>query len=92
MGAGAAINLGNPKAVIFFIALLLTVVNLETLSPLGFAELAAIVAVVVSVVFAFYAAMAARARRLLSSPRAIRLLNRGSGIALAGAAAAIAAR
>jgi threonine/homoserine/homoserine lactone efflux protein len=90
--AGAAINLGNPKAMIFFLALLPTAVNLETLSPLGFAELAAIVAVVVSVVFAFYAAMAARARRLLSSPRAIRLLNRGSGIALAGAAAAIAAR
>jgi threonine/homoserine/homoserine lactone efflux protein len=90
--AGAAINLGNPKAVIFFLALLPSVVDLDTLTPLGFAELAAIVAAVVMIVFGCYAAAAARARRLFSSPRAIRLLNRGGGMALAGAAAAIAAR
>jgi threonine/homoserine/homoserine lactone efflux protein len=90
--AGAAINLGNPKAVVFFLALLPTVVDLDKLTPLGFAELGVIVAAVVTSVFSAYAAAAARARQLFSSPRAIRMLNRGSGIALAGAAAVVAAR
>ena len=90
--AGAALNLGNPKAVVFFLALLPTVVDLQALTAVGFVELAAIVVLVVSVVFGAYAAAAGRARRLLSSPRAIRLMNRGSSIAVAGAAAAVAAR
>jgi threonine/homoserine/homoserine lactone efflux protein len=90
--AGLAINLGNPKAMVFFLALLPTVVNLDALTPAGFAELAGLVAVIVTAVFTAYAIAAERARRLFSSPRAIRLLNRGSGIAMAGAAAAVAAR
>jgi threonine/homoserine/homoserine lactone efflux protein len=90
--AGLAINLGNPKAVVFFLALLPTVVNLETLTPLGFAEMAGAIALIVVIVFTAYAITAARARRLFTSPRAVRLLNRSSGIAMAGAAAAVAAR
>jgi len=85
-------NLGNPKALVFFLALLPSVVDLGALTPIGFAELAAIVALIVTVVFGGYALAAARARRLFSSPRAVRLLNRGSAMALAGAAAAVAAR
>ncbi len=90
--AGLAINLGNPKAIVFFLALLPTVVNLDALTPLGFAELAVLIAIIVSTVFAVYAAAAARARRLFTSPRAVRLANRGSGIAMAGAAAAVVTR
>ena len=89
---GAAINLGNPKAVVFFLALLPTVVDLNALTLAGFAELAIIVATVVAGVFSTYALVAARPRRLFSSPRALRYMNRGSGIALAGAAAAVASR
>jgi len=44
--AGAAINLGNPKAVVFFLALLPTILDLDTLTAVGFAELSAIVAVI----------------------------------------------
>ncbi|HEY5828575.1 MAG TPA: LysE family translocator [Hyphomicrobiaceae bacterium] len=90
--AGAAINLGNPKAVVFFLALLPTILDLDTLTAVGFAELSAIVAVIVSAVFSAYAVAAERARRLFSSPRAVRLLNRGSAMALAGTAAAVATR
>jgi threonine/homoserine/homoserine lactone efflux protein len=88
---GLAINLGNPKAVVFFLALLPTVVPLEKLSLLGIAELAIVIAIVVTAVFSVYAVAAARARRLFTSPGAVRMLNRGSSVALAGAAA-IAAR
>jgi threonine/homoserine/homoserine lactone efflux protein len=90
--AGLAINLGNPKAIVFFLALLPTVVDLNALTPLGFAELAIAMATIVSAVFAAYTAAAARARRLFTSPRAISLVNRGSGLVMAGAAAAVAAR
>ena len=89
---GAAINLGNPKVIAFFLALLPTVVDLGALTPLGFAELAGTAAVVASGVLAAYALAAARARRLLASARAIRLVNRGSGAVMAGAAVAIATR
>jgi len=90
--AGLAINLGNPKAIVFFLALLPTVVNLDSLTPLGVAELAALVVVIASSVLSAYAIAAGRARRLFTSARAVRLVNRGSSIAMASAAAAVATR
>jgi len=89
---GVAINLGNPKVIVFFLALLPTVVDLGTLTPVGFAELALIVTVIASGVLAGYAMAAARARRLLTSPRAVRVANRCSGAVMAGAAVTIAMR
>ena len=89
---GLAINLGNPKVIVFFLALLPTVVDLGNLTVLGFAELALIIVAVVSGVLTAYALAAARARRLLTSPRTVRLVNRGSGAIMAGAAVTIATR
>lgn len=89
--AGLALTLGNPKVIVFFLALLPTVVDLDRLTPAGFAEIAALIAVILSAVLAGYAAAAARARRLLSSPRALRLVNRGTGAVMAGAAVTVAA-
>ena len=89
---GLAINLGNPKAIAFFLALLPTVVDLSTLTPLGFVELAAIVTVVASSVLSAYAFAAARARRLLISSGTLRRINRGSSVVMAGTAVALAAR
>ena len=45
-----------------------------------------------TVVFGGYILLAARARRLFTSARAIRVLNRATGAVMAGAAAAIAFR
>jgi threonine/homoserine/homoserine lactone efflux protein len=89
---GLAINLGNPKVIVFFLALLPTVVDLRALTPLGFAELALIIAVIASGVLTAYAVAAARARRLFTSPRAVRIVNRTSGAVMAGAAVSIVAR
>lgn len=90
--AGLAINLGNPKVIIFFLALLPTVVDLGELTLIGGVELAAVIAGVASSVLTIYALAAARARRLFTSPRALRLVNRGSSVAMVGAAAAVATR
>ena len=89
---GIAINLGNPKVIVFFLALLPTVVEVGTLTSLGFVELAVIIVVIASGVLTAYALAAARARRLFTSPHAVRLLNRGSAAVMAGAAVTVATR
>lgn len=90
--AGLAINLGNPKVIVFFLALLPTVVDLGRLTPLGFIELALIVTAIASSVLTGYALAAARARRMFASPRGMRLMKRGGAAVMAGAAITIAAR
>lgn len=87
-----ALTLGNPKTMVFFLALLPTVVKLETLSVPGFFEIAAVICVVLPLVLGSYAYAAARARTLLRSPKAIKMVNRGSATAMAGAAVVIATR
>ncbi|MBU8536939.1 LysE family translocator [Falsiroseomonas tokyonensis] len=90
--AGLAVNLGNPKAMMFFFALLPTVVDLGGLTLLGFVELALVIVLVCGGVLGGYALAAARARRLFTSPCAMRWMNRGGATVMAGTAATIAAR
>ena len=89
---GLAINLGNPKVIVFFLALLPTVIDLGSLTPLGFLELFAMVAIIAGGVLTGYAIAAARARRFLTSPRSLRVANRGSSVVMAGAAISIVTR
>lgn len=87
-----SLTLGNPKVIAFFLALLPTIVDLTTVSLVGLVELAALMALILSSVLAGYALLAERARRFISSPREMRIVNRLCGAAIAGAAATIAAR
>ena len=89
---GLSVTLGNPKVIVFFLALLPTVIDLENLSVAGFVEIALLIVVILSCVLTAYALAAAGARRLFTSPRSIRVINRGTGTVMAGAAVAIAAR
>lgn len=91
-GAGLAVTLGNPKTMVFYLAILPAVIDLEAMTALAFVELAGIIVVVLSAVCVAYAFAAARARAALASPRARQIVNRVAGTAMAGAAAAIAAR
>jgi threonine/homoserine/homoserine lactone efflux protein len=85
----ASLTLGNPKVIVFFMAILPAVVDVGRLTSLGIAELAGTIAVLLTAILSTYALLAARARRLLQSPRSQRLLNRGTGAVMAGAAATI---
>ncbi len=89
---GLAVTMGNPKVMIFYLALLPTIIDLTRVSLLGYAELVAATLAVLAVVLGAYIVLASRARRLFTSPRAIRILNRTTGTVMAGAAAAIATR
>jgi threonine/homoserine/homoserine lactone efflux protein len=90
---GFALTLGNPKTIVFFLALLPTVVPLDRpITLLGFTELLGIVLVVLPLICLAYAALAAAARDFFRSSKAIRRLNRTAATIMAGAAALIAVR
>lgn len=90
--AGLAVTLGNPKIMMFYMALLPTIIDLHQITLLGWAELTATMVLVLIVVDVAWVVLAARARRLLTSPRAVRVANRCSAGIMAGAASAIASR
>jgi threonine/homoserine/homoserine lactone efflux protein len=86
------LTLSNPKPMLFFLALLPTVVPLESLSAFGHLEIAGAIAVILPLTLGGYVLLATRARRWLRDPRAIKLMNRGSGTVMAAAAVAVATR
>ena len=90
--SGLTLTLGNPKAIAFFVALLPSILDLEHMTALGFAEVALLIAVILPAVLMAYALFAHAARGFFRSQKALRTLNRVSGTAIAGAAVAIAAR
>jgi threonine/homoserine/homoserine lactone efflux protein len=89
-GAGLTITLGNPKIMVFYLALLPTLVDLNRVGASAWLELTAIMLAVLMTVDAAWALLAVRARRLLTSRKAVRIANRSSAAVMAGAAAVIA--
>jgi threonine/homoserine/homoserine lactone efflux protein len=89
-GAGVAITLGNPKAMVFFLAILPQLLPLASLSVAEACLVWAVMAVVLVAVMGAYALLGAGARILLSSPYHIRRVNRGTAVIMLAAAVAIA--
>jgi threonine/homoserine/homoserine lactone efflux protein len=87
-----ALTLGNPKTMVFFLAVLPTVVQLKHLTVGGFLEIALVISCVLPAVLGAYAVFAARARARLSRPETVRWVQRGTGAVMAGAAVAVATR
>jgi threonine/homoserine/homoserine lactone efflux protein len=90
--AGLTVTLGNPKTMIFYLALTPTLVDLRTITFADYAILAALTVVVLLVVLVPYLALAAKAHWFLKTPRALKALNRTAAAFMAGAALAIASR
>lgn len=90
--AGLSVSLGNPKNMMFYLALLPTLVDLGRVGPAGWAELVGTMLLVLAAVDLSWAVAARQARRLLTSGRGMRFANRLSASMMAGAAAAVAAR
>ena len=91
--SGFMLTMGNPKTIVFYLALLPTVVPLDKpITAIGFSELVTIVVVVLLIIACGYAGLAAAARDFFTSSRALRNLNRTAGAIMAGAAAFVIAR
>lgn len=90
--AGMALTLGNPKIVVFYLALLPAIINLQTINIAGWLELTAAMLFILIVIDLIWVVLAASARRLLKTPAAVRTANRLSAGMMAAAATAIVAR
>lgn len=88
---GMALNLGNPKMPLFYLALLPNVVGPDLgLEQVGLLSL--IIVAIEALVIGGHVLAASRARRVLSSPAALRKVNRVSGGLMVGAGVAVVAR
>jgi threonine/homoserine/homoserine lactone efflux protein len=90
--AGLAVTLGNPKTMIFYLALTPTLVDLHAITLADYTILATLTVAVLFVVLVPYLVLAAKARSLLNAPRALKALNRTAAAFMGGAALAIASR
>ena len=90
--AGLTVTLGNPKIMMFYVALLPSIIDLNGVTLVGWLELVAAMLVVLATVDIVWITLANKARQLLKSPRALKVANRISAGTMAGAAAAIATR
>ena len=87
-----SLTLGNPKAILFFVAILPSVLDLEALSLSEFLVTTFVIAITISAILSVYALMASQARFLIANLSARRALARITAIILAAAATMIAIR
>jgi threonine/homoserine/homoserine lactone efflux protein len=83
-----ALNLGNPKMPLFYLALLPNVVG-QSFTTGQLLPLAGVILAVEVLVIGGHVILAGRARRLLRTPKAVRRVNRAAGGVMVGAGVAI---
>jgi threonine/homoserine/homoserine lactone efflux protein len=88
--SGLLVTLGNPKTMLFYVALVPTLIDLGSIGMREYLILLAVV--VLMIVLIPYMMLASRARTMLKQPRALQALNRVAASILAGTAAFIATR
>jgi threonine/homoserine/homoserine lactone efflux protein len=90
--SGLFVTLGNPKTMLFYVALVPTLIPLEAVGLADYILLVGLTFLVLMAVLLPYILLAAQARGLLNRPEALKVLNRSAAGILAGTAAYIAAR
>ena len=90
--AGLLVTLSNPKIMMFYLALLPTIIDLSRIGTVAWFELTLTMLIVLMAVDFGWALLATRARKLLNTRRAVKFTNRASATVMAGVAAAIATR
>jgi threonine/homoserine/homoserine lactone efflux protein len=88
---GLSVTMGNPRVMVFYVALLPTMLDLERISALGYIESVCTTLGVLSLVYRVYIGPAAQARLLFTSTK-VRIVNRGSAAAMTAAAGWVATR
>ena len=92
IGLGLLVTLGNPKAILFYGALLPAFLDM---TKIGFADFLVLTGIVVgtsALVYGGYMILAERARRLMASAKAVKRLKQATGTILIGAGIVVATR
>jgi threonine/homoserine/homoserine lactone efflux protein len=89
---GFLVSLSNPKALVFFSAVVPSILPLEHLSLGDFALLILASSLTFVMVFGTWAVLAAKARAVLGKAANRLVINRGSAVLIAGSAVAVATR
>lgn len=87
--SGLAISLGNPKVIVFYLALLPNVIDLAAVTLTDWLILSLLTFAVLFVVLLPYSYAAAKLRGVFSNATALRRLNRGAALFIGGAGALI---
>lgn len=88
---GLAVTLGNPKAILFYLGLMPTFMDLQAMTVVDVLEIACVIAAVSLIVLGAYATLAARgSARLTAHPVIARRLQQAAGGLLFGAGAVVA--
>lgn len=90
--AGFSITMGNPKMMLFYLALLPSLVSPDRLSAPMVLSLFVAVVVVLATVFTVYVLAAEKTRRAMTSKQFVQRFNRMTAVALGGAAGWITSR
>jgi threonine/homoserine/homoserine lactone efflux protein len=90
--SGLLVTLGNPKTMLFYVALVPTLIDLRAIGLNEYAVLVGSTFIVLMAVLIPYILLASRARLLLKQPRALKSLNRIAAGILGTTAAYIATR
>ncbi|MCP4628977.1 MAG: LysE family translocator [bacterium] len=90
--SGLIITLSNPKVILFYCGFLPTFLDLSALTIVDLTFVVAIITAVLSGVLITYAYLASRARRMFTTKRAVKRLNRAAGGVMVAAGVAIAVR
>jgi threonine/homoserine/homoserine lactone efflux protein len=90
--SGLLITLSNPKVILFYCGFLPTFLDLSALTIVDLAIVVAIITAVLCGVLTIYAYLASRARRIFTTQRAVKRLNRAAGGVMVAAGVAITAR
>ena len=86
------VTFGNPKIMVFYLALVPSLIPMETMSVSVWAVMAVTLVTILICIDLTWSLLASQARRFLSSYRARRNTNRAGAAAMAGAAVVIAVR
>ncbi|WP_299682579.1 LysE family translocator [uncultured Roseobacter sp.] len=90
--AGMALTIGNPKIMVFYLALLPNLIDLTNATVALWAVVSVVTVASLALVDLAWIVAAHHARRLLRTPRAMRVANRVGAVSLGGAAGVIASR
>ncbi|PCI61926.1 MAG: hypothetical protein COB37_07750, partial [Kordiimonadales bacterium] len=89
LGAGLLISLGNPKVMIFYIALLPTFVDMATISTIDIAFICTAAIISTYLIGGMYIVAAGKVSHRLKQGSTRKMFNRISGTLLMGAGAAV---